>query len=622
MPDTPRRPVRIGNSSGFYGDRMEATREMVEGGPVDVLTGDYLAELTMLILWKARQKDPDAGYARSVLAQLEPVLGTCLDRGIKIVNNAGGLNPSGLAGQLAALAERLGLHPRIAYVTGDDLLPGLKDLQAAGHALANLDTGRALADADGQPVTANAYLGGWGIAAALDAGADIVICPRVTDASLVTGPAAWWHGWHRDDFDQLAGAVAAGHVIECGPQATGGNYSYLHEITDRRYPGFPLAEIAHDGSSVITKHDGTGGLVSVGTVTAQLLYEIGEPAYLNPDVVAHFDTITVEQLAGHRVRLSGTLGTPPPDTLKVCVNFLGGYRNTMTLVITGLDIEEKAAWAADELFGILGGRGQFDDVDIRLLRFDRPDAPGNEQATAHLRVTVKDRDPRKVGRRFSNATMELALGGYAGFHTTTPPSAESAYGVYWPALIPAAEAGHAAVLPDGTRVAIPATRAPAGPGWGIKLSLGRFRSLPPELASLPPEGGGTPPPDDSDQVRAPLGRVCAARSGDKGGNANVGLWARDAAGYQWLRDYLTTERLRSLLPEARDLEVRRFELPNLRALNFVIAGLLGEGVASSTRPDPQAKGLGEYLRSRLVTLPAALLEGGPLEGALLEGGPR
>jgi hypothetical protein len=293
----------------------------------------------------------------------------------------------------------------------------------------------------------------------------------------------------------------------------------------------------------------------------------------------------------------------------VCVNFLGGYRNTMTLVITGLDIEEKAAWAADELFGILGGRDQFDDVDIRLLRFDHPDAPGNEQATAHLRVTVKDRDPRKVGRRFSNATMELALGGYAGFHTTTPPSAESAYGVYWPALIPAAEVEHAAVLPDGTRAAIPATRASAGPGRAIKLSSGRFHSLPPE-----PEGGGTPPPNDSDQVRAPLGRVCAARSGDKGGNANVGLWARDAAGYHWLRDYLTTERLRSLLPEAQDLEVRRFELPNLRALNFVIAGLLGEGVASSTRPDPQAKGLGEYLRSRLVTLPAALLEGGPHQG--------
>jgi Acyclic terpene utilisation family protein AtuA len=594
-PTLARRPVRIGNSSGFFGDRMEAAREMVEGGPIDVLTGDYLAELTMLILWKARQKDPDAGYARTVLGQLERVLGTCLDRGIKIVNNAGGLNPAGLAGQFAALAERLGLHPRIAYVTGDDLLPRLDELMAAGHGLSNLDTGQSLADAGDKPVTANAYLGGWGISAALDAGADIVICPRVTDASLVTGPAAWWHGWGPEDFDQLAGAVAAGHIIECGPQATGGNYSYLHEITDRRYPGFPIAEVARDGSSVITKHEDTGGLVSVGTVTAQLLYEIAEPAYLNPDVVAHFDTIILEQQAPHRVRLSGTRGTPPPPSLKVCMNFLGGYRNTMTLVLTGLDIDEKAAWAQDELFAILGGRDRFSDVDVRLLRFDHPDAPSNEQATAHLRITVKDRDPRTVGRRFSNATMELALGGYAGFHTTTPPSAESAYGIYWPATVPAREVAHVVVLPDGTRLDVP----PA--------------SVTSAAASAAFAGAGTapdpPPPAGERTVRAPLGRVCAARSGDKGGNANVGLWTRDAAGYGWLRAYLTVERLRELLPEARDLEIRRFELPNLRALNFVIAGLLGEGVASSTRPDPQAKGLGEYLRSRLVPLPLGLLDG-------------
>jgi hypothetical protein len=598
-PALARRPIRIGNSSGFYGDRSRAARDMVEGGPIDVLTGDYLAELTMLILWKARQKDPDAGYAGTVLGQLEQVLGTCLDRGIKIVNNAGGLNPAGLADQFAALAERLGLHPKIAYVTGDDLLPRLDELTAAGHRLSHLDTGQSLADAGDKPVTANAYLGGWGITAALDAGADIVICPRVTDASLVTGPAAWWHGWGREDFDALAGAVAAGHIIECGPQATGGNYSYLHEITDRRYPGFPIAEVSHDGSSVITKHEDTGGLVSVGTVTAQLLYEIAEPAYLNPDVVAHFDTITVEQQAPHRVRLSGTRGTPPPPTLKVCMNFLGGYRNTMTLVLTGLDIEEKAAWAEEELFAILGGKDQFHDADVRLLRFDHPDAPGNEQAVAHLRITVKDRDPRAVGRRFSNATMELALGGYAGFHTTTPPSAESAYGVYWPTTVPASEVAHVAVLPDGTRLDVPAASVTA-----------------PVQADQPP---ADPPPALADKpatladeptVPAPLGRVCAARSGDKGGNANVGLWTRDATSYRWLRTYLTVERLRELLPEARDLEIRRFELANLHAVNFVIAGLLGEGVASSTRPDPQAKGLGEYLRSRLVELPLRLIDGG------------
>jgi hypothetical protein len=598
------RAIRIANCSGFYGDRISAAGEMVEGGPIDVLTGDYLAELTMLILWKARQKDPAAGYATTFLTQMEQVLGTCLDRGIRIVSNAGGLNPAGLAARIGELAARLGLAAKVAYVEGDDLTGRLDELLAAGHPLTHLDTGQRLADAGIKPVTANAYLGGWGIAEALAAGADVVVCPRVTDAALVVGPAAWWHGWRRDDYDALAGAVVAGHVIECGPQATGGNYSWLNEITDRRYPGFPVAEVAADGSSVITKHPGTGGLVSPGTVTAQLLYEIAEPAYVNPDVVAHFDSLSLRQDSQDRVAISGTRGSPPPADLKVAINYLGGYRNTMTLVLTGLDIEEKAAWAEQELFAILGGRAAFAEVDTRLLRFDRADAPTNEQATAHLRITVKDPDPRRVGRRFSNAITELALAGYAGFHTTTPPTAESSYGVYWPALVPAGVVDHAVVLPDGSRRVI---APPGGPPPG-----------PPQAAPVPaapvPAGGadpgGRPPqtPPTGPTRRVPLGRVCAARSGDKGGNANVGVWTRDAAAFGWLRDYLTVDRFGELIPEAARLPVHRYELANLHALNFVVTGLLGAGVAASARPDPQAKGLGEYLRSRHADIPLSLLE--------------
>src|SRR5215211_6445028 len=228
----PSRPIRIANCSGFYGDRLSAAREMVEGGPLDVLTGDYLAELTMLILWKARQKDPTAGYARTFLSQLEEVLGTCLHRGIRIVTNAGGLNPLGLADEIGKLAATLGLSPKVAAITGDDLLDRVPELQAAGVDLAHLDTGRPLAEAGVDPVSANAYLGGWGIAEALEAGAHVVVCPRVTDASLVVGPAAWWHGWRRTDWDELAGAVAAGHVVECGPQPPGGNYAFPEEVVD------------------------------------------------------------------------------------------------------------------------------------------------------------------------------------------------------------------------------------------------------------------------------------------------------------------------------------------------------------------------------------------------------
>ena len=589
-----RRPVRIANCSGFYGDRIAAAREML-AGPVDVLTGDYLAELTMLILWKARRKDPRLGYATTFLRQMEDVLGRCLERDIKIVANAGGLNPAGLAGQITELAGLLGLPARVAYITGDDLAPVIGDLQAAGHEFTNTDTGQPLAKADLPVVTANAYLGGWGITAALEAGADVVICGRVTDASLVTGPAAWWHGWRRDDWDALAGAVAAGHVIECGPQATGGNYSFLDEITDRRYPGFPIAEVAADGSCVITKHEGTGGLVSAGTVTAQLLYEIGAPAYLNPNVVAHFDSIRVEQAGRDRVALTGTRGSPPPQTLKVAVNMLGGYRNTVTMVITGLDIEQKAEHATTLLFAELGGEGQFEEADVRLLRFDRPDAPTNEQATAHLRITVKDTDERKVGRVFSGATWELALGGYAGFHTTAPPTGASAFGVYWPTLIPAALVAQQVHLPDGRTHAVPHHGASgAQPG----------HQAGPAPQAEPAGPGAEPGSEPGSDI--PLGRLCGARSGDKGGDANVGLWATSPSAYAWLRQHLTADRFKDLLTEAAALEVDRYELPNLLALNFVVHGLLAPGVSATARPDAQAKGLGEYLRSRIVRVPADL----------------
>ncbi len=305
-------PLRIANCSGFYGDRLSAAREMVEGGPIDVLTGDWLAELTMLILWKGYQRDRSRGWAHTFLTQMEEVLGTCIDRGIKVVTNAGGLNPSGLADQVRALADRLGLAVSVAHVEGDDLLPRLAELEQDGHPLAHLDTGRPLAEASGEVVSANAYLGAWPIVDALDGGADVVVCPRITDASLVVGPAAWHHGWGQTDWDRLAGAVVAGHVIECGPQATGGNYAFFTEVPGMEHPGFPIAEVAADGSSVITKHPGTGGEVSVGTVTAQLLYEIAGHDYPNTDVVARFDTITVDQEGPDRVRISGTAACPPP----------------------------------------------------------------------------------------------------------------------------------------------------------------------------------------------------------------------------------------------------------------------------------------------------------------------
>ncbi|PXY19090.1 acyclic terpene utilization AtuA family protein [Prauserella muralis] len=568
MTGAPTAGLRVGNCSGFYGDRFSAMREMLTGGPLDVLTGDYLAELTMLILGRDRMKDPSRGYAKTFLRQLEENLGLAKDNGVTIVANAGGLNPAGLADALRELADRLGLDVTIAHVEGDDLLPRAGEL--------NL----------GSPLTANAYLGAWGIAECLRAGADVVVTGRVTDASVIVGPAAAHFGWARDDYDALAGAVAAGHVIECGAQATGGNYAFFTEHAIGT-PGFPIAEIAADGSSVITKHDGTGGAVTVGTVTAQLLYEIAGARYPGPDVTARFDTIELAQDGPDRVRLSGVRGEPPPPTLKVCLNRLGGFRNEVTFVLTGLDIDAKAALVREQLETALKANPPA-EVRWTLGRTDHADADTEEAASALLHCAVKDADPKVAGRAFSGAAIELALASYPGFHVTAPPSDASPYGVYTDAYVDAREVPHVAVLPDGTRVDIAAAT--------------EIRALSdvddPALPEPLPQGPAR---------RAPLGLVAGARSGDKGGSANVGVWARTDEAWRWLAHTLTTAELRTLLPETAELPVRRYLLPNLRAVNFVVDGLLGEGVSSQARFDPQAKALGEWLRSRQVDIPEVLL---------------
>ena len=596
--------LRIANCSGFYGDRLSAAREMVEGGPIDVLTGDWLAELTMLLLGKAVLSGRP-GYARTFLTQVEQVLPTCLERGIKIVANAGGLDPAGCAAAVTEIARSAGLSPVVACVTGDDLLPGLPGLLEAGHRLANADTGQALADAGVTPLTAHAYLGALPIAAALSAGADVVVTGRVTDAALTVGPGMWRFGWTAADLDPLAGAVVAGHVLECGCQATGGNYSFFGEVPGLERPGFPLAELSADGSAVITKHPGTGGLVSVGTVTAQLLYEIGGPRYLNPDVTARFDTIAIEQAGPDRVRISGVRGEPPPADLKVSLNYAGGYRNSMVLVLEGLDVAakadlaERAVWAA-----IPGGRESFETADVDLAGSD----------PALLRITVLDQDKAKVGRAFSAAVVETALASYPGFYALTPPGDASMYGVYWPAAVPAGLVT-ARVLVDGAEAWSGPARAssaagPAGSPAGPAESAGpaEFAGPAEPATAAPPSPPRGPLPGGLGRVRrVALGTVAGARSGDKGGNANVGVWVRTDAEYDWLASYLTAGRLSELVPSLAGYQVERYELPNLRALNFVITGLLGRGVAASTRLDPQAKALGEEVRAALAEVPARFL---------------
>ncbi len=565
----------VGNCSGFYGDRASAMREVLSGGPVDVLTGDYLAELTMLILYRARTKDPARGYATSFLRQLEPLLATVWERGTKVVVNAGGLAPAACAQAVRDLAAALGLSLEVAHVEGDDVLAKVPELR-----LRHLDTGEELQDR--QPLTANAYLGAWGITAALDGGAQVVVTGRVTDASLVVGPAASHFGWGREDWDRLAGAVVTGHLLECGTQVTGGNYSFVQdEVPNPLRMGFPLAEVFQDGSSLITKHPGTGGAVTVGTVTAQLLYEIAGPRYDGPDVVADFSTVQLESIGTDLVRVSGVRGQPPSGRVKVALTMADGFRNRMEFVLTGLDIQDKAALA---LAGLADAYPY--PFEATVVRLDREDAPTNEQAAALLRVHVRDSDPAKVGRVFSGAAVELALASYPGFTLTSQPTDAQPYGVYWPTLVDAADVEQVVVHADGRRQLVPHT--PSGPAPGVAE---------PEL----------PGAIEGATRKVALGTVLGARSGDKGGNANIGFWARTDEAGAWLQRFMTPARFRELLPEADGLSVKVFRLPNLRAVNVVVVGLLGEGVASSNRFDPQAKGLGEYLRSRRVHIPVSLL---------------
>lgn len=560
--------IRIGNCSGFYGDRLSAMREMLEGGDLDVLTGDYLAELTMLILGRDRMKDPSLGYAKTFVTQVRDCLGLALDKGVRIVVNAGGLNPACLAGRVREIAADLGLDAKVAHVEGDDLLPRAQELGL------------------GAPLTANAYLGAWGIVECLRADADIVVTGRVTDASVIVGPAAAHFGWTGTDYDALAGAVVAGHIIECGTQATGGNFAFFTEIADLGRPGFPIAEIRRDGSSVITKHEGTGGAVTVDTVEAQLMYEIQGARYAGPDVTARLDSVRLTQEGPDRVLVSGVAGEAPPPRLKVSLNTLGGFRNEMEFVLTGLDIEAKADLARRQLESWLPVRPA--ELEWTLVRLDRPDAETEEQASALLRCVVRDPDPKKVGRAFSGTAVELALASYPGFSSTAPPGNGSPYGVYTAGYVDAAEVAHLAVLPDGSRVGI----APSG------------RPKPLEAVAEP----ALPQPFPSDESRrVPLGTIALARSGDKGGDANIGVWVRTDQAWRWLVHTLTVERLKELLPETAELTVTRHVLPNLRAVNFLVAGLLGQGVAYQARFDPQAKGLGEWLRSRHIDIPVELL---------------
>jgi hypothetical protein len=583
--------IKIANCSGFYGDNLSIAKKMVEGGPIDVLTGDYLAELTMTILYNQKiKRGENLGYVGTFIKQFREVAKLCDDKKIKIVTNAGGLNPSSMAAEVENIIKELELDLKVAYIDGDDLMPRLDELSSSGEKLKNIDKNNDFFSYEKKPLTANAYLGAWGIKEALDNGADVVICPRVTDAAVVIGPAAWKFNWSRNDYDQLAGALAAGHVIECGAQATGGNYSFFKEVPSFKDIGYPIAEINEDGSFIITKHPNTGGLVSVGTVTAQLLYEIGSPAYVNPDVISHFDTLKIEQESKDRVFVSGCRGSSPPKDHKVCINLAGGFRNGTELLLTGLDIEEKAKLITETIFDSVGGKEQFDKVDIQLHRTDKENPESNEQAQAFLRIDVMSEDPDLVGRLFSAKIIELALANFPGWTGRNGVVPSGPYIEYWPALVDSKFIKEKVHFDSKTMEVIPTSQ--------LDFEEVFYQKEPVEVKKIVEK------PD----TEIFFGDLFGTRSGDKGGCANLGVWSKNPEAYGYLFNFLTIDKLKELLPDLKPFEIDRFELPNILSLNFYIHGILQDGVSSSTRMDGQAKSLGEYLRAKKINVPKIILK--------------
>ena len=585
--------IRIANCSGYYGDKLSAARDLVEGGPIDVLTGDYLAELTMGILYSQRLKrGEDKGFVGTFLKQYKDIAKICQSKGIKIVVNAGGLNPQSMATQLNTINEELSIDLKVAYIDGDDISVDIKSFQDQREEFIHIDKNQPLKSSDCQILTANIYLGAWGIVKALDLGADVVICPRVTDASLVIGPAAWKFKWKRNDYHKLAGALAAGHIIECGAQTTGGNYAFFDEVGTFKDIGYPIAEVYEDGSFIVTKHQNTGGMISEGTVTAQLLYEISSPDYINPDVIGHFDSLVLEDLGKDRVLVSGCTGEAPNDSHKVCINLAGGYRNGMELILTGLDIEKKAETFVTALFDLLGGKDQFNDVTIDLHRTDKIDPMTHEEAMAILRIDLKSKDPKLVGRLFTAKIIELALANYPGFFSKTPPGPGTPFIRYWPALIDSKHV-YEKIHFSGEEHIIRPTCIDY-PGQTTKRNAVNIEI---EKASY----------DELENI--PLGRIIGARSGDKGGCANLGIWTKTNEAYSFIYHYLTVKQLRKLLPDLNDYVIERYDFPNIKSLNFYIKGILEDGASSNTKVDALAKSLGEYLRAKYVNVPKQLLNG-------------
>jgi hypothetical protein len=590
----------IANCGGFWGDDPSAPRRQVEGGPINYLVMDYLAEVTMAILQKQRARNPEAGYPADFISHLRDVLPSCVQRGITIITNAGGVNPLGCRAAVESLARDLQVADKVkvAIVAGDDLYPNIDELLSSGEAFINMDTGQSLSDIRPRVLSANAYLGAAGIVKALEHGANVIITGRVADAAVTLAPMMFEFGWSATDWDHVAAGIVAGHIIECGAQCTGGNFTDWPLVKTYRRMGFPIVEAEEDGSFVVTKHPNTGGLVSVHTVAEQILYEIGPPAYMTPDVIARFDSVHLEQAGPDRVRVTGARGEPAPEQLKVSISYQAGWRAFGRLAVTGPEALAKANRVAEAFWDAAGGKGAYEQALHQFIGWNASHTPlaTCEPGEVLVQFAVRDPDERKINSRFAAQLVPRVLGTVPGITYIADQGRPRASEVvaFWPALVSRESVKQHVIIGDEDHAVEGAMRkgqGARGEGQGDKV-------YPLPLS---------PHPLSERTVRVALMRLCLARSGDKGDTANIGVIARSEAIYAWMLEHLTPAFVKRYFDDVCQGEVERFELPNLLAVNFLLHRSLGGGGTLSLLLDAQGKTYAQFLLAGTVEVPESLL---------------
>lgn len=590
---TANKTVRIGGASGFWGDSMVGAPQLVNSGQIDYLVFDYLAETTMAILAAARAKKPEMGYATDFVdIAMKAVLPEVMRRGIKVVANAGGIHPQGCADALRALADTLGLKPRIAVVTGDDISAQMPRLREAG--VRDMFTGEALPE---KILSANAYLGAFPVAQALAAGADIVITGRGVDSAATLGPLIHEFGWTPDDWHPLAGGSLAGHIVECGCQATGGLHTDWERVEDWPNIGYPIIECHADGSFEVTKPAGTGGLIARAAVAEQLLYEIGDPgAYLLPDVTCDFRQVVIEQLSPERVRVSGALGRAPTDSYKVSATQLDGWRCAGTMVIIGIDAAAKAQRTGEAviartsaLLKSLGLPG-YTSANVALLGAETLYGP-HARTGASREVMVRIAVTHPMKQALEIFAREIAPSGTSWSPGTTGPSTGR----------PSASPNIKPLSLLVKKTEVPVTVVVDGQAQPAAIAPGTGDATAP-AALAPAEWGSA----DTETVDVPLVRLAWARSGDKGDISNIGLIARDPAWMPLIWARLTPEVVKAYFAHLVKGEVRRFYLPGIHAMNITMEQALDGGGPASARMDPLGKGMGQMLLDLPIAVPKTL----------------